>query len=240
MEAPSPGSIAVRAHRLTRTYGGGPSAVRALDGIDLRIEAATFVVLLGPSGSGKTTLLNLIGGIDRPTAGTIEVDGIDVGLLDRRGLTAFRRERVSFVFQFYNLVPTLTALENVVLIAELTGGDRMRAAAALRDVGLGDRLHSFPSQLSGGQQQRVAVARAMAKATPLLLADEPTGALDRESGAGVLALLREAVDRHGRTVVVVTHDPDVTSMADRVIRLLDGRVESDEKVTPPVAVDSES
>ncbi len=219
---------------LTRVYGTGPTAVTALHSLDLTIERGQFVVLLGPSGSGKTTLLNLIGGIDHATEGSIVVDGIDVGALDRDALTSFRRERVSFVFQFFNLIPTLTAVENVELIANLTGADTSESTAALREVGLEAETDRFPSQLSGGQQQRVAVARALAKSTPVLLADEPTGALDRASGDGVLALLRRACDVHGRTVVVVTHDSTVSEIADRVVHLVDGRITSDEINENPV------
>jgi len=219
---------AVEAVGLTRVYGHGPTAVTALDGIDISIPAGQFVVLLGPSGSGKTTMLNLIGGIDHATGGTVTVDGVDIGALDRDGLTAFRRERVSFVFQFFNLIPTLTAVENVELIANLTGADSAASESALREVGLEAETDRFPSQLSGGQQQRVAVARALAKSTPVLLADEPTGALDRASGDGVLSLLRRACDEHGRTVIVVTHDSTIAEVGDRVLHLVDGRIVSDE------------
>jgi len=226
--AGDPAPAAIVASGLSRVYGSGPTAVTALHSIDLTIERGQFVVLLGPSGSGKTTLLNLIGGIDHSTEGSIVVDGIDIGSLDREGLTSFRRERVSFVFQFFNLIPTLTAVENVELIANLTGADSAESEATLTEVGLAAETDRFPSQLSGGQQQRVAVARALAKSTPVLLADEPTGALDRASGDGVLGLLRRACDVHGRTVVVVTHDSAVGEIADRVLHLVDGRITSDE------------
>ncbi len=225
---------AVEAVGLTRVYGHGPTAVTALNGIDLSIPAGQFVVLLGPSGSGKTTMLNLIGGIDHSTGGSITVDGVDVGGLDRDGLTAFRRERVSFVFQFFNLIPTLTAVENVELIANLTGADSAASESALKEVGLEAETDRFPSQLSGGQQQRVAVARALAKSTPVLLADEPTGALDRASGDGVLSLLRRACDEHGRTVIVVTHDATIAEVGDRVLHLVDGRIVSDEMNDHPL------
>jgi putative ABC transport system ATP-binding protein len=232
---PADRPVAIEAIGLTRVYGSGPTAVRALDGVDLVIPAGEFVALLGPSGSGKTTLLNLVGGIDRPTDGRVVVGGVDVTALDRAGLGRFRREQVSFVFQFFNLIPTLTAVENVELVAGLTGADRDHSEAALTDVGLAAELDRFPSQLSGGQQQRVAVARALAKSTPVLLADEPTGALDRASGDEVLALLRRACDEHGRTVLVVTHDHTVAAMADRVINLVDGAIAGDRLVDDPVA-----
>ncbi len=233
-DSTSPAPIAVEISGLTRVYGSGPTAVTALDSIDLNILSGQFVVLLGPSGSGKTTLLNLIGGIDHATSGSLTVDGVDVGELDRDGLTTFRRERVSFVFQFFNLIPTLTAVENVELIANLTGADTEQSKLALKEVGLERETDRFPSQLSGGQQQRVAVARALAKSTPILLADEPTGALDRASGNEVMSLLRRACNEFGRTVVVVTHDSSVAQIADRVLHLVDGRVTSDEANDHPV------
>jgi putative ABC transport system ATP-binding protein len=217
----------VRLRGATRTYGEGPTTVHALDRLDLDIESGQYVVLLGPSGSGKTTLLNAIGGIDTLTSGTVEVDGETIGGLEPRELTEFRRTHVAFIFQLYNLVPTLTALENVQLIAELTGGGRDRSVAALTAVGLGDLLDRFPSELSGGQQQRVAVARALAKETPVLLCDEPTGALDQSAGHHILDLLDELHQEHGRTIVLVTHDESIATRADRVIRMIDGRVAED-------------
>lgn len=221
----SPGRVSLRG--ATRTYGTGATAIQALDRVDLDIAPGEYVVLTGPSGSGKTTLLNAIGGIDRLTAGSVVVDGVEVGRLDQRELTTFRRDHVSFVFQLYNLVPTLTALENVQLIAALTGGGSDRAAAALDAVGLADRCDRFPSELSGGEQQRVAVARALAKDTPLLLCDEPTGALDQASGRQILALIDELHRTHGRTVILVTHDESVAARGDRVVRMVDGRVVHD-------------
>ena len=214
---------------VSRVYGSEETEVRALDGVDLDIPNAQLVALLGPSGSGKTTLLNVMGAMDTPTGGSITIDGVDLGGLDRDGLTTYRRDKVGFVFQFFNLVPTLTALENVELIAELTGGTDAaeRSAEALVAVGLGDHLDRFPSQLSGGQQQRVAIARALAKDTPVLLCDEPTGSLDRSSGDEVLALLHRAVDEFGRTVVVVSHDASVEQFADRSLHLVDGRIVDD-------------
>ena len=209
----------------TKRYGEGPAAVTALAGVDLAIRAGDLVVILGPSGSGKTTLLNLIGGIEPPTAGTITCAGRELGALDDEGRTTYRRDLLGFVFQFYNLVPTLTARENVALILELTGTADAGAVAerALREVGLGDRLDRYPAELSGGEQQRVAIARAVAKQPALLLCDEPTGALDLDTGRAVLALLR-ALNREGRTVVVVTHNAAIGEMADVVVRMRSGAI----------------
>jgi putative ABC transport system ATP-binding protein len=211
----------------TKTFGEGSTAVDALDHLDLEIGRGEYVVLLGPSGSGKTTLLNVVGGIDSLTSGRAEIDGVDLADLGRSELTEFRRAHVAFVFQLYNLVPTLTALENVQLVAELTGGGRDRAATALDSVGLGDHLDRFPSELSGGQQQRVAVARALAKDTPILLCDEPTGALDQASGHQVLDLIGDLNRDNDRTVVLVTHDESIAERATRVVRMVDGRVVAD-------------
>jgi putative ABC transport system ATP-binding protein len=206
---------------------GETVVTRALVPTDLEVAAGELTLLLGPSGSGKTTLLNLIGGLDRPTEGRVVVDGRDLGTLSRRELTLFRRQVLGFVFQFFNLVPSLTARENVLVAAELTGATRSDADRWLAKVGLADRGDRFPSELSGGQQQRVAIARALAKRPRLLLADEPTGALDRETGQQVVALLVEAARGEGCAVIVVTHDEELVEHADRVIRLRDGRVVSD-------------
>jgi putative ABC transport system ATP-binding protein len=222
---------------LEKTYGVGAVAVRALRGIDLDIWPEEFVVLLGPSGSGKTTLLNLIGGIEPASAGRIEVAGEDVSALDQEGRTRFRRETVGFIFQFFNLIPTLTALENVELIAELSGGAE-RSAEMLARVGLGDRLHHFPAQLSGGEQQRVAVARALAGGPRVLLGDEPTGALDLETGRTVLALLHELSHELNQTVLLVTHNASIGRMADRVLRMRDGLIVSDDRNAAPAAAEA--
>ncbi len=221
-------SSIVRLRSATRAYGEGATLVNALDEVDLDINSGQYVVLLGPSGSGKTTMLNVVGGIDTLTSGSVEVNGAPIGSLGRQELTEFRRVNVAFIFQLYNLVPTLTALENVQLIAELTGGGRPRATEALSAVGLGDLLDRFPSELSGGQQQRVAVARALAKETPVLLCDEPTGALDQAAGHQVLDLLDELNRDHNRTIVLVTHDASIANRADRVITMVDGRIRGDE------------
>lgn len=233
--AAASGFPAVDLEGLSKTYGAGPTAVRALRGVDLRVWPGEFVVLLGPSGSGKTTLLNLIGGIEEPTAGRIRVSGADIGDLRGEQRTGYRRDRVGFVFQFFNLVPTLTALENVEIIAELAGPDAgARSRKALSRVGLGDVADRFPGQLSGGQQQRVAIARAIVKEPPLLLCDEPTGSLDLVTGRQVLAVLRDLAREGHHTVVLVTHNSAIARMADRVVWLHSGEISRSEQVTDPV------
>jgi putative ABC transport system ATP-binding protein len=216
-----------------KTYGKGEVAVQALRGVDLEIRSEEFVVLLGPSGSGKTTLLNLIGGIEPAGAGEIEVAGSDVTGLDEEGRTRFRRETVGFIFQFFNLIPTLTARENVELVAELSPAGAGRAVEMLERVGLGGRMDHFPAQLSGGEQQRVAVARALAGGPRVLLGDEPTGALDLETGRTVLALLHELSHEMQQTVLLVTHNASIGRMADRVLRMRDGRIVGDERNEAP-------
>jgi putative ABC transport system ATP-binding protein len=224
---------AVRVERLTKVYGRGETEVRALSEAGFDIEAGEFVVLLGPSGSGKTTCLNLIGAIEEPTEGSLVVDGVELVGLGDDERTEFRRDRIGFVFQFYNLIPTLTALENVQLVAELRGdGAEARSTHALDEVGIADRASHFPAQMSGGEQQRVAIARALAKQPAVFLCDEPTGALDLETGRHVLALLRELTSG-GRTVLLVTHNSTIAEMADRVLRLRDGRVVGDETQPAP-------
>ncbi|MFF0378037.1 ABC transporter ATP-binding protein [Actinoplanes missouriensis] len=217
---------AVELTAVTRRYGAGERAVTALDAIDATFRAGTFTAVMGPSGSGKSTLLHCAAGLDRVTSGDVRIDGTTVTGLSERALTRLRRDRVGFVFQAFNLVPALTAAQNVALPLRLAG--RRPAAgevtAALAEVGLDGRAGHRPSELSGGQQQRVAIARALVTRPAVLFADEPTGALDATSGAEVLRLLRSAVDRHGRTVVMVTHDPYAAAHADRVLFLADGRV----------------
>jgi putative ABC transport system ATP-binding protein len=227
---------AIRARGLGKTYGEGAAEVRAVDGVDLDIETGSFVVMLGPSGSGKTTLLNLIAGIEPPSAGEISVDGVNLAELDEEGRTRFRRESVGLIFQFFNLIPTLTGSENVELIAELTGGAD-GAPEMINRVGLAERGDHFPSQLSGGEQQRVAVARALAGTPHLLLGDEPTGALDLDTGRNVLNLLREVSLEQQQTVVLVTHNAVIGKMADRVLRMRDGRIVSDETNPEPVSAE---
>ena len=226
---------AVRASNLTKTYGDGDTAVNALRGLSFEVGRGEFVVLLGPSGSGKTTLLNMIGGLEPPTGGEIEADGIDLSGLDEDGRQQLRLDAVGFVFQFYNLVPTLTAQENVELIAELTGSEATRRTSDVLDnVGLTNRTDHFPSQLSGGEQQRVAIARGMVKNPPLLLCDEPTGALDVATGRQILGLLRDTTTDGERSVFLVTHNSEIAKMADRVIRLRDGEI-VDDTVNPSPA-----
>jgi putative ABC transport system ATP-binding protein len=219
-----------------KTYGEGPTAVHALAGVDAEIASGEFTVILGPSGSGKTTLLNLIGGIDDATSGDLIVE--DVKLIDMTAdqRTSFRRSAVGFVFQFFNLIPTLTAAENVELVANLTMNDGAdRAAEVLEQVGLGDRFDHFPSMLSGGEQQRVAIARALAKSPPILLCDEPTGELDFETGRLILGLLRRVNREQGQTVLLVTHNPAIGEMADRVLRMRSGQIVEDRRNPDPVA-----
>ena len=212
-----------RTRGLTRTYETGAAAVRALDAVDLDVPAGEFVVLLGPSGSGKSTLLNILGGLDRATAGEAWFRDRALGEMDEGDLTRYRRDHVGFVFQFYNLVASLTARENVQLVTDIAR-DPMPPAEALALVGLGPRADHFPAELSGGEQQRVAIARAIAKRPEVLLCDEPTGALDSRTGVQVLDALAAVNDRFGTTCLVITHNAAIREMAHRVIRFQDGRV----------------
>ncbi|MBS0125217.1 ABC transporter ATP-binding protein [Thetidibacter halocola] len=208
---------------LTRTYGEGRSAVHALRGVDLELPEGEIVVLLGPSGCGKSTLLNILGGLDRPTTGSVHFHDEELTSLSDRALTRFRRDHVGFVFQFYNLMPSLTARENVELVTEIADNP-MDPDEALALVGLKGRSDHFPSQLSGGEQQRVAIARAVAKQPEVLFCDEPTGALDSATGRAVLEVLAEVNARLGATVLMVTHAANIAGMAHRVIRMADGQV----------------
>jgi putative ABC transport system ATP-binding protein len=221
------GDTVFRARGLGKTYHMGDVDVHALRGVDLDLFAGEFVVLLGPSGSGKSTLLNILGGLDVPSTGQVWYHGQDLTAADDRALTAFRREHVGFVFQFYNLIPSLTARENVEIVTEIARAP-MRPDEALALVGLGDRMDHFPSQLSGGQQQRVAIARAIAKRPAVLLCDEPTGALDSTTGIVVLEALERINAELGTTTVVITHNADIAHMAHRVLHLADGRIASAE------------
>lgn len=223
-EASSRGQV-FRVRELTKTYGMGTTEVHALAGVDLDLFAGELIVLLGPSGSGKTTLLNQLGGLDAPTSGELWYRDVDLTHADEKELTHFRRDAVGFVFQFYNLIPSLTARENVALITEIAR-DPMSAEEALEMVNLGGRLDHFPAQLSGGEQQRVAIARAIAKRPQVLLCDEPTGALDIKTGIVVLEALQHVNRQLGALTVLITHNAAMADMADRVIRLADGRVQS--------------
>ena len=212
---------------LERTYGEGAAAVQALRGIDLHIDPGELLVLLGPSGSGKSTLLNILGGLDRPTVGSVRFGELDLGAADDAALTDYRRHHVGFVFQFYNLIASLTARENVELVTEVAD-DPMPPDEALRLVGLGERMTHFPAQLSGGEQQRVAIARAIAKRPTVLLCDEPTGALDVATGIRVLDSLVRINVELGTTTLLITHNADIARIGDRVVRFADGQVRSDE------------
>lgn len=219
---------------LSKVYGEGPAAVHALRGVDLEIPTGELVVLLGPSGSGKSTLLNILGGIDRASSGEAFFQGQELTAMNDRRLTEYRRHHVGFVFQFYNLMPSLTALENVDLVAEIAP-DPMTSMEALEMVGLGPRASHFPSELSGGEQQRVAIARAIAKNPTVLFCDEPTGALDSKTGVGVLKALQDLNQGLGTTTLIITHAAATAAMADRVVHFADGQirevVENDHKVS---------
>jgi putative ABC transport system ATP-binding protein len=216
----------VTASDLHRTYGTGEAEVRALDGVDVAIDERRFVAVMGPSGSGKSTLMHVLAGLDRPTSGTVEIAGTEVTGLDDKALTVLRRDKVGFIFQAFNLLPVLTAEENILLPLSIAGRspDREWVDRLIDTVGLRDRLSHRPSELSGGQQQRVAVARALASRPAVIFADEPTGNLDSTSSREVLELLRKAVDEFGQTVVMVTHDADAAQIADETIEMADGRI----------------
>ncbi|NMO53534.1 ABC transporter ATP-binding protein [Actinoplanes sp. TBRC 11911] len=220
---------AVELHEVTRTYGTGPHRVTALDRLDIAFPRGTFTAVMGPSGSGKSTLLHCAAGLDRPSAGEVMIDGTAIGGLSERILTELRRSRVGFVFQAFNLIAALTAAQNVALPLRLAGRSPApgEVTAMLGEVGLAERAAHRPVELSGGQQQRVAIARALVTRPAVVFADEPTGALDATSGREVLRLLRQAVDRHGQTIVMVTHDPFAAAHADRVLFLGDGRIVDD-------------
>ncbi|MDM8300798.1 ABC transporter ATP-binding protein [Collinsella tanakaei] len=206
-----------------KVYGQGEAEIHALDGATFAVERGELAVILGASGAGKTTALNILGGMDTATSGTVRVDGRDISGASNAELVEYRRADVGFVFQFYNLVPNLTALENVELAAQICP-DSLDAADTLRNVGLGERMDNFPAQLSGGEQQRVAIARALAKNPKLLLCDEPTGALDYQTGKQILQLLQDTCRRDGITVIIITHNSALAPMADRLIRFKSGRV----------------
>jgi putative ABC transport system ATP-binding protein len=225
--APAEAGVAVAAHNVTRRYGDGDSAVEAVRGVSLEVPAGQFTAIMGPSGSGKSTLMHLLAGLDRPNEGTVEIAGEDITSMGDKQLTLLRRKHIGFVFQAFNLVPTLNAVENVTLPLSIAGRkiDRKWVDSVISRVGLDERRSHRPAQMSGGQQQRVAVARALVAEPTVLFADEPTGNLDSKSSAEVIELLREASDAYGQTIVMVTHDPNAAEAADRVVYLADGRVE---------------
>lgn len=211
---------------LRKTYGSGEAEVRALDGVDLCVESGEFVAIVGSSGSGKSTLLHMLGGLDRPTSGTVTVDGRELSTLKAEELTIFRRRKIGFVFQSYNLVPVLSVWENIVLPVELDGGkiDKAYIDQIIRTLGLENKLSNLPNTLSGGQQQRVAIARALATKPAIVLADEPTGNLDSRTSQDVMGLLKITSERFSQTIVMITHNEELAQLADRIIRIEDGRV----------------
>jgi putative ABC transport system ATP-binding protein len=229
---------AARAQDLRKTYGSGQAAVHALAGIDVTFERGRFTAVMGPSGSGKSTLMHCMAGLDRPTSGKAYIGDDDIGSLDDSGLTQLRRDRVGFVFQSFNLVPTLTAAENITLPADLAGTkvDRSWFDGLVGQLGIGDRLSHRPAELSGGQQQRVALARALVNRPDMIFADEPTGNLDSNSSAEMLNFLRRSVSEMGQSIVMVTHDPRGAAQADRVVFLADGRLVGELEAPTPDAV----
>lgn len=218
--------IILQTHDLRKSYGTGAATVHALDGVDLQVESGQFVAIVGTSGSGKSTLLHMLGGLDRPDSGTVEVDGRLIFELDDEELTIFRRRKIGFVFQSYNLVPTLTVYENIVLPIQLDGNepDQAYIQQIIDTLGLSGKLDDFPTQLSGGQQQRVAIARALAAKPAIILADEPTGNLDSKTSQDVLSLLKVTSQRFGQTMVMITHNEEIAQLADRIVRIEDGRI----------------
>ena len=226
----------VKLQDITKIYKMGEVEIRAADKISFSIKKGEFVVIVGPSGAGKTTVLNILGGMDTATSGTLLVDGEDITSYNARQLTGYRREDIGFVFQFYNLIPNLTALENVELALQICR-DPLDAAEVLNDVGLGGRLDNFPAQLSGGEQQRVSIARALAKNPKLLLCDEPTGALDYNTGKAILKLLQNMCRERGMTVIVITHNQALAPMADRLIHIKNGQVSRMELNENPTSID---
>ena len=227
----------VELDRVSKIYGNKDVKIVAVDEISFSIDKGEFVVIVGPSGAGKTTVLNILGGMDQASGGSVWVDGEDIAKYNSRQLTQYRREDIGFVFQFYNLVPNLTALENVELALQICK-DPLDARQVLREVGLRERMKNFPAQLSGGEQQRVSIARALAKNPKLVLCDEPTGALDYQTGKAILKLLQDMCRERGMTVIVITHNSALTPMADKVIRIKNGTVSSMELNEKPIPVEN--
>lgn len=224
---------------VSKEYKMGEVIVKAANGMSFEVANGEFVVVLGPSGSGKSTVLNIIGGMDRPTSGEVWVEGTNIAGISDKELTLYRRDKIGFVFQFYNLLPNLTALENVELVTQVSP-DPLKAEDVLQELGLGERLHNFPAQLSGGEQQRVALARALVKNPLLLLCDEPTGALDYQTGKSILKLLHVVNREKQKTVMIITHNAAIAAMADKVIRVKSGKVESvevNENPQPPEGIE---
>ena len=226
----------VKLENITKIFHMGEVEIRAVDGIDFSIQKGEFVVIVGPSGAGKTTVLNILGGMDTASGGRITVDGQDITKYSERQLTGYRRDDIGFVFQFYNLIPNLTALENVEMALQICRNP-LDARAVLKEVGLEERMDNFPAQLSGGEQQRVSIARALAKNPKLLLCAEPTGALDYNTGKAILKLLQEMCREKGMTVIVITHNSALAPMADRLIKIKNGKVSSMKVNENPISID---
>ncbi len=222
---------------LCKTYGEGETAVQALDHVNFSIEKGTLTIVLGPSGAGKSTLLNLLGGMDRPTSGILAVDGENIAAYNRKQRTIYRREKIGFVFQFYNLMQTLTAEENLKLATELCADRALDNIETLTKVGLGERTQNYPAQLSGGEQQRVSIARALVKSPEIILCDEPTGALDYQTGKDVLSLIYKAAKEEGKTVIIVTHNTALKEMGDHLIQIKNGQIVSDETNPNPKRIE---
>ncbi|CDD22066.1 aBC transporter ATP-binding protein [Firmicutes bacterium CAG:313] len=221
---------------VSRVYTTGDHELKALDDVSLNIEQGKFVVILGPSGAGKSTLLNLLGGLDTPTNGKIIVDGNDIANLNSDQLAEYRASKVGFIFQFYNLIPTLTVLENISLVNEISK-DHLDAKQILDGVGLLDHANNFPSELSGGEQQRVSIARALAKNPKIVLCDEPTGALDSKTGVMILKLLKDMCDKYQKTIIVVTHNQNIAKIADVIVRVKNGKIKSYEEQEKPQSIE---